>query len=204
MMVRIYDSVLSRSKAAVVATAESLSEIAALDPGQRTVAQTDKIRLAFLEQYAPPEILKAVRQVAELERQREELWASFPTVMVMEELDERRQTFRLNRGAYDNPAEEVFPGVPAMLPPLPQGVEANRLSFARWLVDPGHPLTARVTVNRFWQMYFGTGLVKTAENFGTQGEYPSHPELLDWLATSFMDSGWDVKALQRSIVTSAT
>ncbi|MCE2539516.1 MAG: DUF1553 domain-containing protein [Acidobacteria bacterium] len=123
--------------------------------------------------------------------------------MVMEEMAERRPTFRLNRGAYDNPAEEVFPGVPAVLPPLPEGVESNRLSFARWLVDPAHPLTARVTVNRFWQMYFGAGLVKTAENFGTQGEYPSHPELLDWLATRFIDSGWDVKALQKDIVTSA-
>ena len=123
--------------------------------------------------------------------------------MVMEEMAVRRKTFRLNRGAYDNPGEEVFPGVPAVLPPLPEGVEKNRLAFARWLVDSGHPLTARVTVNRFWQMYFGTGLVKTVDNFGTQGEYPSHPALLDWLATSFMESGWDVKALQRTIVTSA-
>ena len=147
---------------------------------------------------------EAGRQVIELQRQRDELWAGFPTVMVMEERAERLPTFRLNRGSYDSPAEEVFPGVPAVLPPLPEGVEPNRLSFARWLVDPGHPLTARVTVNRFWQMYFGTGFVKTAENFGTQGEYPSHPELLDWLATSFIDSGWDVKALQRVIVTSAT
>ena len=122
----------------------------------------------------------------------------------MEEMEPRRDTFRLIRGAYDVPGEKVSPGVPAVLPPLPEGQENNRLAFARWLVDPEHPLTARVTVNRFWQMYFGTGLVKTAENFGTQGDYPSHPELLDWLATTFIDSGWDVKAMQRAIVTSAT
>ena len=201
--VRIYAGVLTPTEAAVAAVAESLGDIAALAPAERSAAQTDKLRLAFLDQYAPPEIQAAGRRVADLQRQRDELWASFPTVMVMEELAERRPTFRLTRGSYDNPAEEVFPGVPAVLPPLPDGAEANRLSFARWLVDPDHPLTARVTVNRFWQMYFGTGIVKTAENFGTQGEYPSHPALLDWLATSFIDSGWDVKALQRVIVASA-
>ena len=201
--VRIYAGVLSLTEAVVAAVPESLSDIVALATADRSSAQTDKLRLAFLDQYAPPEIRGAGRRVVEIQRQRDERWASFSTVMVMEENAERRPTFRLNRGSYDSPAEEVFPGVPAALPPLPAGVEANRLSFARWLVAPEHPLTARVTVNRFWQMYFGTGLVKTAENFGTQGEYPSHPALLDWLATSFVDSGWDVKALQRAIVESA-
>ena len=201
--VRIYGAALSPELVAVVATAEPITAIARISPARRTPAQAEKLRLAFLNQYAPPEILEAWREVATLERERETLWASFPTVMVMEEMADRRPTFRLNRGAYDNPGEAVFPGVPAVLPPLPEGEEANRLTFARWLVDPDHPLTARVTVNRFWQMYFGTGLVKTAENFGTQGEYPSHPELLDWLATRFIDSGWDVKALQKTIVTSA-
>ena len=202
--VRIYATVLTPAQAAVVATAESVSEIAALPPDQRTAAQTDKIRQSFLDQYAPPPIHHAWRLVGDLERQRDVLWDSFPTVMVMEEMEPRRDAFRLIRGAYNNPGERVTPGVPAVLPPLPEGQEKNRLAFARWLVDPAHPLTARVTVNRFWQMYFGTGLVETAENFGTQGEYPSHPELLDWLATSFIDSGWDVKAIQRAIVVSAT
>ncbi|MEE2637526.1 MAG: DUF1553 domain-containing protein [Acidobacteriota bacterium] len=201
---RIYEGVLTSAEASVAATAWSLSDIAELAPEQRTSAQRDKLRMAFLDQYASPEIQTAVRRVVDLERDRDVLWQRLPTVMVMEELEDRRPTYRLNRGSYDNPAEEVFPGVPAVLPPLPEGVEANRLSFARWLVEPDHPLTARVTVNRFWQMYFGTGLVKTAENFGTQGEYPSHPELLDWLATTFIDTGWDMKALQRAIVTSAT
>ena len=202
--VRIYATVLTPEQAAVVATGESITEIAAIVPDQRTTAQSNKIRFCFLDQYAPESIRDAWRKVRELERQREELWDSFPTVMVMEEMQPRRQTFRLIRGAYDNPGDPVSPGVPAVFPPLPDGEERNRLAFARWLVNPRHPLTARVTVNRFWQMYFGTGLVKTVENFGTQGEYPSHPELLDWLATTFVESGWDVKAMQRVIVTSAT
>ena len=202
--VRIYASVLTPDEAAVVGTSDSLSDIAAIAPDRRTPAQAEKMRLAFLDQYAPLEVHEAWRQVDVLEREREALWESFPTIMVMQEMSPRRPTFRLNRGAYDNPGEEVSPGVPAVLPPLPASEEKNRLALARWLVAPDHPLTARVTVNRFWQMYFGTGIVKTVENFGTQGEYPTHPGLLDWLATTFIDSGWDVKALQRAIVTSAT
>ena len=202
--VRIYTKVLTPEQVGVVATVELISEIAAIAPADRTAAQSDKLRLCFLDQYATQDAKETWGLVATLERERQALMESFPTVMVMEEMLPRRQTFRLNRGAYDSPAEPVSPGVPAVLPPLPGDAEANRLALARWLVEPDHPLTARVTVNRFWQMYFGTAIVKTTENFGTQGEFPSHPELLDWLATSFIDSGWDVKAIQRLIVTSAT
>src|SRR6185295_18575801 len=114
----------------------------------------------------------------------------------------------LVRGQYDKAGPEVMPGVPASLNPLARGRssagERNRLALARWLVDPANPLTARVAVNRFWQMYFGAGLVKTVDDFGSQGDAPSHAELLDWLATEFMDREWDTKAMQRLIVTSAT
>jgi hypothetical protein len=111
--------------------------------------------------------------------------------------------FIMLRGAYDKPGDQVTAATPSFLPPMPADAPHDRLGLARWLVDPGNPLTARVAVNRYWQMYFGTGLVKTVDDFGSQGEAPSHPELLDWLATEFMRTGWDVKAMQRLIVTSA-
>ena len=128
-------------------------------------------------------------------------------VMVMDTLpdDKRRTTHILNRGIYNQPLEdEVTEGTPEFLPPLPERVTRDRLALARWLVSTGNPLTARVTVNRYWQTFFGVGLVATSEDFGRQGERPSHPELLDWLAASFVDSGWDVKALHKQIVMSAT
>jgi mono/diheme cytochrome c family protein len=129
---------------------------------------------------------------------------AIPVTMVAKEMEKQRETFMLIRGEYDKKGDKVQPGVPAILPPLPAGAPTNRLGLAKWLTDPSHPLTARVTVNRFWQQYFGVGFVKTTEDFGVQGENPSHPELLDWLSTEFIRTGWDVKQLQRLIVTSAT
>jgi len=107
------------------------------------------------------------------------------------------------RGDFRAKGDKVAPGVPASLPPLPPGAPPNRLGLARWLVDPANPLVSRVTVNRYWQQYFGTGLVKTSEDFGSQGEWPSHPELLDWLAIQFRESGWNMKEFMRLVVTSA-
>ena len=133
-----------------------------------------------------------------------ELRRQAPTVMVMQEMDDPRETHLLQRGMYNLPGEVVEPGVPAeLLGDLPDGAPPTRLGLARWLTRPDHPLTARVVVNRFWQQLFGIGLVKTSENVGLQGDSPSHPELLDWLATELIRSGWDVKALLRQIVLSA-
>lgn len=128
------------------------------------------------------------------------------TVMVLHELEEPRPTYRLERGQYDQPdtSEQLKPATPEVLGGWNQHWPDNRLGLAYWLTSPDNPLTARVTINRFWQHYFGIGIVKTSENFGVQGEYPSHPKLLDWLATEFINSGWDVKAMHRLIVTSAT
>ncbi|MDZ4405251.1 PSD1 and planctomycete cytochrome C domain-containing protein [Prosthecobacter sp.] len=126
-------------------------------------------------------------------------------VMVMDTLPQLRETFTFEKGAYDKPTTtKVSFSVPASLPPMPKGAPNDRLGLAQWIVSRDNPLTARVTVNRFWQAFFGVGLVKTAEDFGVQGETPLHRELLDWLAAEFIESGWDVKALLRLIVTSET
>jgi hypothetical protein len=129
---------------------------------------------------------------------------SQPEMMVMREMARPKKSFVLFRGQYDQRRDEVEAGTPESLPPFPAGSPRNRLGLARWLTDPGHPLLARVTVNRFWQSLFGKGLVRTAEDFGSQGATPEYPELLDWLASSFISSGWDVKALLRTIVLSQT
>jgi hypothetical protein len=202
--VRVYDRALSADEAAVVATTETVDAIVKLPPAKRTRGQALKARWYFLERHASPDIRRAHSRLADLLARRRKLVESFPTTMVMEEMPTPRATHVLIRGQYDKPGAKVTPGVPAVLPPLPGGVPKNRLGFARWLVDPANPLTARVAVNRSWQMLFGTGLVKSAEDFGVQGEWPSHPELLDWLASEFVRSGWDVKGLHRLIVTSAT
>ena len=140
----------------------------------------------------------------ELQQQRKDLLKPIPVVMVMKEREEQRKTFVLHRGQYDQPRQAVTAGVPKVLPPFPDGVPTNRLSLARWLVDPGHPLTARVVVNHLWKTHFGRGLVETAEDFGARGEPPTHPELLDWLATEFIRNGWNLKAIRKLIVCSAT
>jgi len=129
---------------------------------------------------------------------------SLTEIMVMREMPDPRQTYLLARGAYDAATDPVESRTPESLPPWNPDWPENRLGFAKWLVDPDHPLTSRVAVNRFWQSIFGRGLVDTPEDFGSQGALPSHPELLDWLAVDFIQSGWDVKGLLRLMVTSAT
>jgi hypothetical protein len=170
---------------------------------KRSRDEQSRLREYFLTHAAPPLLREQHAEIVKLKRREEAFLRQIPTSMVMQEMDKPRDTFILKRGQYDAPGEKVTAGVPSILPPLPEGEAADRMALAKWFTDPAHPLTARIAVNRFWQMYFGTGLVKTAEDFGSQGEPPSHPELLDWLATEFQSNGWDVKAIQRLIVTSA-
>lgn len=156
--------------------------------------------LGAQDQLAPLKGKKAplVQEKAQIEK-------DAPITFVMADLPKARESFVMERGQYDNPGEKVSRNVPGFLPPLPakpEGRDYNRLDLANWLVSGDHPLTSRVTVNRFWQQFFGTGLVKTSEDFGSQGEPPSHPELLDWLAVQFVEDGWDMKGLVRQIVTS--
>jgi Protein of unknown function (DUF1553) len=172
--------------------------------GKRSKEQAEDVRDYFLTYAAPESLRTAYRELKALTKEKEELENRIPTAMVMAEMKKPRDTFVLARGDYRYQTEKVQPGVPAMLPPLAKDAPLNRLTLAKWLVDPRHPLTARVAVNRFWQMYFGYGIVKTQEDFGVQGEPPVHPELLDWLATEFIRSGWDIREVQRLIVTSAT
>ncbi len=202
--VRVYKIALTPEQVAVLPLRKSIGEIAMTAPASRTKAESGKLAFCFLEKFAPKEITGTRARLLNARAEREKFYAAVPTLMVMADSETPRDTFVLKRGAYDNHGEKVTPGVPGVLPPMKPEWPKNRLGLARWLVDPSNPLTARVIVNRFWLMYFGTGLVKTVEDFGSQGESPVHPELLDWLAREFMDGGWNVKAMQKTIVMSAT
>jgi mono/diheme cytochrome c family protein len=179
-----------------------IREFLKTSPEKRSRQQLDDLAKAC--EKAAPEVAKAVRALRELSDRRSNARKAVARVMIMEDLTAPRKTYTLDKGLYDKRQEEVSAGVPGRLPPLEAGAPRNRLGLARWLVSSSNPLPARVTVNRFWQMLFGIGLTKTVEDFGHQGEYPVHRDLLNWLAADFRDSGWDVKRLLRLIVTSAT
>jgi hypothetical protein len=178
----------------------AIQDILALPPGSRTQAQADKLGNYYLG------IAPALDSVRERLGRLRNLWRdlSSPSTFVMKELPELRATNVLVRGSYLSKGKQVTPGVPAIFNPLPRDASANRLSLARWLVSPENPLAARVTVNRLWMEHFGKGIVETVEDFGTRGDAPSHPALLDWLATELVRQKWSLKTIHRLIVTSAT
>ena len=173
-------------------------------PDQLNETERDAFHLYFLN-HEDANYQKLVAKLKTLKAEKREIRERSAVTLVMQEKgDSQPMAHILFRGQYDQQREKVEPNVPAALPPLPASFPRNRLGLAEWLVDASNPLTARVTVNRFWQEVFGTGIVKTAEDFGSQGQAPSHPELLDWLAVEFRESGWDVKKFFKLLVSSAT
>jgi len=178
--------------------------VTVLGKSENDRSEVEKKKLTDFHQFSHPERKAVVERITSLAKQIENADKLMFTALVMEELPQPRETSILIRGVYSARGEVVTAATPASLPVMATDLPRNRLGLARWLVDPANPLTARVTVNRLWQSIFGVGLVRTSEDFGTQGEAPSHPELLDWLADEFIHSGWDVKHMLRLIVSSAT
>lgn len=199
--VQIYDAVLPPDQMALLSTA---------NPEDLLLAHlTDASRVALHTAWvkSDPEGRQLITRLKTYEERLKEFEEQAVTkVSIMEETPQLRPTFLLRRGAYDQPdrSKELKPTSLDVLPPMKAAFPRNRLGLAQWLVDPENPLTARVAINRYWQMYFGVGLVKTVEDFGSQGESPSHPGLLDWLAGAFIKSGWDIRAMQKRIVMSST
>ncbi len=225
---RVFNRVLTEEEAREVAAAPVMANAVAKDVAQLSDDEKGALKLYFLNHF-DPDYQKAADELARVSLERRSIEMNSPmfdgrnsaldirkaerkssggyaaTAMIMQENPESRPMAHiLHRGAYDQLGDAVEPNVPAALPPMPVSYPKNRLGLARWLVDGNNPLTARVAVNRYWQEIFGTGIVRTSDDFGAQGENPSHPELLDYLALEFQDKGWDVKKLIRLIVTSAT
>lgn len=198
---RLYNRPLNHREILTLTSPTTLKDISTWPFGQRTPEEKAKFKTVFVEQGPGKE---AYQQLVTARENLDKYVRTLPTTMVMQENPTVKETFIRKRGVYNDYGEKVSRDVPEILPPMPDDFPRNRLGFARWLVSPENPLTARVIVNRYWQKYFGTGLVKTSEDFGVQGDKPSHPELLDWLATEFIRSGWNIKHLQKLIVTSAT
>jgi hypothetical protein len=170
---------------------------------KRSPEQVEKLRVYFMGSVLSEPGASIWKKARDLKKEYDALAGRLPRVMVMSDR-QPRETHIYSRGDYVQPRDKVAPATPATLPPMAPDWPKNRLGLAKWLVSPENPLTARVQVNRYWETFFGHGLVRTPENFGKQGETPTHPELLDWLAVEFEQSGWNVKRLQRLIVTSAT
>jgi len=181
---------------------EEAMRLARIPDAQRTPEQRRALRRLFLSQY-DLRIADLAASLAEVEQQQQQLERSIPKLRIMGEVTTPRPTHLLVRGDYRAPGEQVEPGVPGVLGTISDGGRANRLTLARWLVDRRHPLTARVAMNRLWQQVFGQGLTRTMNDFGVRGEPPSHPELLDWLAAEFIESGWDMKRIVRRLTLSS-
>ncbi|MEQ9408917.1 MAG: DUF1553 domain-containing protein [Fuerstiella sp.] len=212
--VRFYDRELIPPEVQNLFTDEQIRTIVTCLPERRSDEQKKLLTDWFVQNLAERQIAEAAVTLKQLKSRERQMLKAVPTTMVMQESDQPRPAFLLVRGEYDQQGQEVRPGIPAFLQPKtssdaanqesPARTVRNRLELAEWLVDSSNPLTARVTVNRLWLQFFGTGLVSTIDDFGLQGEWPSHPELLDWLAVELVESGWNIKHMLRTIVMSRT
>jgi hypothetical protein len=200
---RIYNKALNGVEVERLAKGTRAAWLAAKPAGQRSPAEKDELFSWWLPTM-DMDYQQFNKKLIELTQEEAAIKARGTMAHVMQERNEKPFAFILFRGEYDKRREKVEPATPTSLPPMPPDLPRNRLGFARWLLRPEHPLTARVTVNRFWQEIFGTGIVRTAGDFGVTGELPTHPELLDWMAVEFRESGWDVKQFFKTLVTSAT
>ena len=201
--IRIYNRRLSYAEVGRIYGIDPLSQALSVPEVNRSKGQHAIINEYYLTRL-DEKSQAIVRELSELRSEELSLMETVEEVMVMREMEKPRKTHLLNRGVWDSPAEEVFAGTPAAVMDFGNNLPKNRLGLSKWLVDERNPLFSRVTVNRFWKLYFGNGIVRTPDDFGSQGALPTHPELLDWLAFHFMKSGWNVKALQKMIVMSAT
>ncbi len=202
--VQMFARCLDADEVQSLAKSSSVQALLAVEPDQRSEQQIEALRSFYLQSEDEP-YKKLSRQIEKLNKQAEELEKPLTSVMVMGDMEKPRETFVLNRGAYDSPTDiKVQPETMSALPPMVAEAPRNRLGLAQWLFSDDHPLTARVAVNRYWQLFFGAGLVSTPEDFGAQGEFPTHPELLDYLAVDFRENGWNVKRLIKQIVMSST
>ena len=199
----VYNRALTDFEIRIIAGQTSWASLTGKLPDQFTADEISVLN-NYYRSAVDPSILADQKMLRQKRTVLADSIANIPELSVMQDMPKPRKTYILKRGNYDAFGEEVFPNTPESILPFPKELPRNRYGLALWLTDPNHPLTARVAVNRLWQNFFGTGLVKTAEDFGNQGEMPSHPELLDWLAVTFRESGWDTKKLCKLIVMSAT
>ena len=200
---RIFNRALTVQEAAIVSRWATLERASAKAAGALDADELEALRLYYLSARDEP-YRRMLARSHEINREWREMRRRGGVTHVMQELPGTEpEAHVLYRGMYDQPRERVAAGVPAVLPPMSESLPRNRLGLAHWLVDEANPLTSRVTVNRFWQQVFGTGLVTSSEDFGAQGDTPTHPELLDWLATEFRESDWDVKGFFKMLVTSS-
>ncbi|ULQ51409.1 DUF1553 domain-containing protein [Flavihumibacter fluvii] len=199
----VYNRALTDFEVKIIAGQSSWSTLTGKSPEQLSEQERSVLK-AYYFSAVDPVVLDEQKKLQQLRTALADSTENIPELMVMQEMPKPRTTHILLRGNYDAPGDEVFPNTPSSILPFPKELPKNRYGFSVWLTNAKHPLTARVAVNRYWQNFFGTGLVKTTEDFGNQGEMPSHPELLDWLAVTFRESGWDVKKLNKLIVMSST